>query len=100
MTQSGITKPITATASPLRLRPHSKAARVGGVKRENIVDQIPHRWLHNRIPLGGRRVPLCSGFTAREVDSRETKLISAECSDLLLRGCTRGSPAPRAGLFY
>lgn len=65
-----------------------------------MVDEMPHCWLSNVIPLGGRRVPLYSGFTAREVDSREIKLISAECSDLLLRGCARGSPAPSAGLFY
>lgn len=44
-------------------------------------------------------MPLYSGLTAREVDSREIKLISAECSDLLLRGCTRASPAFSAGLF-
>jgi len=77
-----------------------KPASNASVKRKNMVDQIAHCWLPDSIPLGGRRVPLCSGLTAREVDSRETKLISAECSDLVLRGCTRGCPAPSAGLFY
>lgn len=45
-------------------------------------------------------MPLYSGLKAREVDGREIKLVSAECSDLLLRGCIRGSPAPSVGLFF
>jgi len=52
------------------------------------------------IPLGGKRVPLCFSVTTGEVDSSKIKLITAECSDLLLRGCTRGSPAHCAGLFH
>lgn len=34
------------------------------------------------------------------MDGRGIKLASVECSDLLLRGCVRGSPALIAGLFY
>jgi hypothetical protein len=53
-----------------------------------------------KIPSGGERVPLCSSITAREMDGSDIELITAECSDLLLRGCTRGSPVHSTGLFY
>lgn len=53
-----------------------------------------------RIPLGGKRVPLFPSVTAGEVDGSKIKHITAECCDLLLRGCTRGSPAHCAGLFH
>ena len=45
-------------------------------------------------------MPLYSSFINREVDGRKIELIPAKCSDLLLRGCTRGSPALCAGLFF
>ena len=45
-------------------------------------------------------MPLCSCITAGEMDGSKTKLIIAECSDLLLRGCTRGSLVHSTGLFY
>lgn len=44
-------------------------------------------------------MPLYSGVKTGEVDSNMIKLSITECSDLLLRGCTRGSPAHSAGLF-
>jgi hypothetical protein len=44
-------------------------------------------------------VPLCLGSCSGAVDVRKIKLISNECSDLLLRGCTRESPALCAGLL-
>ena len=45
-------------------------------------------------------MPLYSGVKTGEVDSNMIKLNITECSDLLLRGCTRGSPAYSAGLFF
>ena len=67
---------------------------------EKMLDLREKKCLTIYIPLGGKRVPLCSSVTAGEVDGGKIKLITAECSDLLLRGCTRGSPAHCAGLFY
>lgn len=65
-----------------------------------MLDAQTKNWWTVGIPLGGKRVPLCSSVKTREVDGSEIKLIAAECSDLLLRGCTRGSPVPSTGLFY
>ncbi len=65
-----------------------------------MLDTQTNYWWTMSIPLGGKRVPLCSGVKTREVDGSKIKLIAAECSDLFLRGCTRGSPVPSAGLFY
>ena len=64
------------------------------------LDFMNDKYIFFFIPLGGKRVPLCSSITAGEVASNKIKLIIAECSDLLLRGCTRGSPALFAGLFF
>ena len=69
-------------------------------ERNKMIDPIHKDSLYSIIPLGGRRVPLCSSAISGEMDDRMIKLIAAECSDLLLRGCTRENPAPCVGFFY
>jgi hypothetical protein len=64
-----------------------------------MLDLYAKNWLYSYIPSGGERVPLCSCVNAGEMDGSEIKLIIAECSDLLLRGCTRGSLVHCTGLF-
>ena len=63
------------------------------------LDFVEKKYIIEIIPLGGERVPLCSSIIG-EVDDNKIKLIIVECSDLLLRGCTRGSPTFYVGLFF
>ena len=79
---------------------HGKIFRLLTMLNEKMLDLSDKNCLNVHIPLGGKRVPLCSSVTAGEVYGSMIKLIIAECSDLLLRGCTRESPAHCAGLFY
>ena len=64
-----------------------------------MIELSPQKCVYNDIPLGGKRVPLRSSAISGEMDGRKTKLIVAECSDLLLRGCTREAQRNALGFF-
>lgn len=65
-----------------------------------MIEPSMQECVYKDIPLGGRRVPLGSSVISGEMDGRKIKLIAAECSDLLLRGCTREAQRNALGFFY